>query len=87
MKTINTARMRKRALAAQPAVRRDRWGNPVTERMGWPCVVGADLVTVRLEAETGLNYAMRREQFDAMDDEEFASRLEYEVIRWQVNSA
>jgi hypothetical protein len=93
VRMFDTTRMRKRpdrvrrqALAAQPAVKRDRWLNVVHERMGWTYLgePGASHVVVCLHEDSPGRYGMTREMFDSMSDEEFASRMETEQGRWSV---
>jgi hypothetical protein len=82
MRMFDTNRMRKRARAVTPPVRRDRSGNPIHERCGWSYVgePGADVVFVQLEPKFGTQYAMSRELFDSLSDEEFADRMERALI-------
>jgi hypothetical protein len=83
---VNTARMRRRADAVRRRSARARtWnGNRLYERCGWEYVgePDASMVLVRLEPDVGLHYAMPRGEFDAMDDSEFTSRMEAELIKW-----
>jgi hypothetical protein len=84
MRMFDTNRMRKRARAVTPPVRRDRSGNPIHERCGWSYVgeLGADMVCVQLgpESMSWAQYAMTREMFDSLSDEEFADRMERALI-------
>jgi hypothetical protein len=84
---MNIERMRKRADAVRRRSARARtWkGNRLYERCGWEYIGEPDaaMVLVRLKPDVGLQYAMPRAEFNAMDDDEFAGRMEAALMEWK----